>query len=55
MDLALNYAYKKISVATGINNLLNTNYFTRRADGYPGPGIIPSDGRSIYLTLGIKL
>lgn len=54
MDLALSYTYKKISVATGINNLTNNMYFSRRADGYPGPGIIPSDGRSYYITLGIK-
>lgn len=55
MDLALSYGYKWIYLATGINNLTNNMYFTRRADGYPGPGIIPSDGRSMYITLGIKL
>ena len=37
------------------NNLLDAAYFTRRATGYPGPGIIPSQGRSFYLTLGINL
>jgi len=55
MDLALGYSYKWILISTGINNLMDTSYFTRRADGYPGPGIIPSDGRSVYLTLGIKI
>jgi Fe(3+) dicitrate transport protein len=30
-------------------------YFTRRAESYPGPGIIPSDGRSFYLTAQISL
>jgi Fe(3+) dicitrate transport protein len=40
---------------TGINNLFDARYFTRRADGYPGPGIIPSDGRSWYCTLGVRL
>jgi Fe(3+) dicitrate transport protein len=55
MDLAFSYRYKWMSVATGINNLTDNRYFTRRADGYPGPGIIPSDGRSFYVTLGIKL
>jgi Fe(3+) dicitrate transport protein len=55
MDLSLSYSYKRFSIATGINNLANNMYFTRRADGYPGPGIIPSDGRSFYLSLGIKL
>lgn len=55
MDLSLAYTYKWASLSVGANNLLDSYYFTRRADGYPGPGIIPSDGRSIYLTLGIKL
>jgi Fe(3+) dicitrate transport protein len=55
MDLSLGYTYKWISLSTGINNLLDDYYFTRRADGYPGPGIIPADGRSFYVTLGIKL
>ena len=55
MDFSLSYIYKRFSVSSGINNLLNTYYFTRRADAYPGPGIIPSDGRSVYFTLGIKL
>jgi Fe(3+) dicitrate transport protein len=54
-DLALSYTYKRLIVSSGINNLNNNMYFTRRADGYPGPGIIPSDGRSYYLTVGIKI
>ncbi len=55
MDLSASYRFKKIVVETGINNLANKSYFTRRASGYPGPGIIPSDPRNYYLTLGIKL
>jgi Fe(3+) dicitrate transport protein len=55
MDLSASYTYKWFSLSTGVNNLLNTSYFTRRADGYPGPGIIPADGRSFYVTLGIKI
>jgi Fe(3+) dicitrate transport protein len=35
-----------------VNNLADKHYFTRRTDEYPGPGIIPSPGRSVYLTLG---
>jgi Fe(3+) dicitrate transport protein len=50
-DLSLSYNLKAFSIETGINNALNKNYFTRRATGYPGPGIIPSEGRSFYLTL----
>ena len=46
---------KKIKIETGINNLTNTYYFTRRATGYPGPGIIPSPPRNTYITLQIRL
>ena len=46
---------KKIKLETGVNNILNEYYFTRRATGYPGPGIIPSEPRSYYLTIQVKL
>lgn len=54
-DLSMVYALNKISIEAGVNNLLNNKYFTRRATGYPGPGIIPADGRAFYFTLGLKL
>lgn len=54
-DFSLNYSYKRFLFSGQINNLLNEMYFTRRADGYPGPGIIPSDGRSFFITVGIKI
>ena len=54
-DLSFGYTYKKFSLESGINNLFDTIYFTRRASGYPGPGIIPSTGRYFYLTLGLSL
>jgi len=50
-DLSAQFAWKKFNLSTGVNNLSNEIYFTRRATGYPGPGIIPSDGRSFYVTL----
>lgn len=45
---------KYFKIEAGANNLTNNKYFTRRAEGYPGPGIIPSDGRNFYLTLQFK-
>lgn len=54
MDLSLSYKWKNLQLETGVNNLLNASYFTRRATGYPGPGIIPSDKRSYYITLQAK-
>lgn len=55
MDVSLSYNWRYFTVFTGVNNLANTKFFTRRADGYPGPGIIPSDRRNIYCTLQFKL
>jgi Fe(3+) dicitrate transport protein len=45
----------KYILKAGINNLTNEMYFTRRAGGYPGPGIMPGEGRTIYFTFGLKL
>ena len=55
MDLSLSYQYNKWRVEGSVNNLADQMYFTRRATGYPGPGILPSDGRSYFLTLQLKL
>jgi Fe(3+) dicitrate transport protein len=54
LDVAFSYKYKKVKIESGINNLLDTSYFTRRATGYPGPGIIPSPPRNWYVTLEFK-
>lgn len=53
MDFSLKYTHKFAQLEAGINNLTNSSYFTRRATGYPGPGIIPSSGRNYYVTLGL--
>ena len=55
MDLSLSYQYKRFKIEGNINNLTNQIYYTRRATGYPGPGILPSDGRAFYLTLMVKI
>ena len=55
MDLSVKYNYKKVQLEAGINNLTNRIYFTRRAVGYPGPGIIPSMPRNFYVCLAIKI
>jgi len=52
LDLSMKYEINNsFTVETGVNNLTNQQYFTRRAISYPGPGIIPSDGISCYGTL----
>ena len=54
-DLSISYKLRNLKFESGINNLFDEIYFTRRATGYPGPGIIPSPPRNTYLTVEIKL
>jgi Fe(3+) dicitrate transport protein len=54
IDVSANYTYKKVGLIAGVNNLANSKYFTRRAEGYPGPGIIPADPLNVYATLRLK-
>jgi Fe(3+) dicitrate transport protein len=52
MDFSARYTMKKrFQFELSVNNLTNASYFTRRASGYPGPGILPSDGIGAYFTL----
>ncbi len=50
-DFSASYKWKNWKLEAGINNFTDNSYFTRRATGYPGPGIIPSDSRTFYSTL----
>lgn len=54
VDFSAEYTYKKWKLEAGVNNVLDESYFTRRATGYPGPGIIPSAPRSFYALLQFK-
>ncbi|WP_298222296.1 TonB-dependent receptor [Flavobacterium sp.] len=55
-DLSMEYRFlEKFNIRAGINNLDNTVYATRRASGYPGPGILPNDARTFFLSVGVKL
>jgi Fe(3+) dicitrate transport protein len=46
---------ERVSLRAGINNLLNERYFTRRAGGYPGPGILPAEPINGFVTVGVRL
>ncbi|MEY2596246.1 MAG: hypothetical protein RI965_1518 [Bacteroidota bacterium] len=54
-DLTFAWSMKNMHLKAGVNNLTNEFYFTRRASGYPGPGALPADGRTFFLTVGTKL
>lgn len=53
-DLTMAWNHKQYNFKAGINNLTNEFYFTRRAGGYPGPGAMPADGRTFFMTAGVK-
>lgn len=56
LDFNMTYAFKDMyQFRAGINNLTNEIYATRRAGGYPGPGILPGTPRTFYLSIGVKL
>lgn len=50
-DFSVQYSWKKLSIELNVNNLLNSVYFTRRAESYPGPGIIPGDRHGVFATV----
>jgi Fe(3+) dicitrate transport protein len=55
-DLSTEYKFlKNYNIRGGINNLFDEEYATRRAGGYPGPGILPGEGRTFYISIGAKL
>ncbi len=55
MDLTGSFRFfKHYNLRFGINNLADARYFTRRSGGYPGPGLLPSDGRTFFVSVGAK-
>jgi Fe(3+) dicitrate transport protein len=55
-DLSSEYKLlKNYNIRAGINNLFQEKYATRRAGGYPGPGILPGEGRTFYISVGAKI
>jgi Fe(3+) dicitrate transport protein len=55
-DISLVWKFKnETNLRAGVNNLFDQRYFTRRASGYPGPGILPADGRTFFISVGAKL
>lgn len=47
--------YKNVKLRLNVNNITDKQYFTKRPSFYPGPGVWPSDGRSMNISLGFKL
>lgn len=43
-----------IKIQMNVNNLFDKHYFTKRPQFYPGPGIWPSDGRTVSCSINLK-
>ena len=55
IDAKIGYTFKSFIFQVSVNNITNHKYFTQRAASYPGPGIIPSEGRTVFGSVIIKL
>ena len=55
IDISAAYRISNYEFRLGVNNLTDKKYFTMRTDEYPGPGIIPSIGRMIYVGISMNL
>jgi Fe(3+) dicitrate transport protein len=56
LDVNASYRFlPNMALRLSANNITDEQYFTKRPTFYPGPGIWPSDGRSMVLTLSVKL
>lgn len=55
LDLSTTYLLlSKYTLKAGLNNLTDEVYATRRAGGYPGPGLLPANGRTFFVSLGAR-
>lgn len=53
MDVSLSYPFmERFIFKAGVNNIRDEKYATRRTGGYPGPGILPGNGRTIFVSVG---
>ncbi len=55
LDLNASYRVRNLLFRLSVNNLTDEHYFTKRPSFYPGPGVWPSDGRSVVLTVGVRI
>jgi Fe(3+) dicitrate transport protein len=55
IDLSISYAInEQFTIKSGVNNVTNERYSTRRSGGFPGPGILPGNGRTGYISIAAK-
>ena len=55
VDISGTYRFnERFFLKGGVNNLFGEKYFTRRAGGYPGPGLMAAEPRNLFMTFGTK-
>jgi Fe(3+) dicitrate transport protein len=54
-DVSVSFTKEEYRISLGANNVFDERYATRRAGGYPGPGLLPGQGRTVYLSVGVGL
>ena len=55
VDLSASYQWsERVRLRVSVNNLTDEDYFTKRPEFYPGPGIWPSDGRGYNASLALS-
>lgn len=56
LDASVKYVVSEaLNVQFSANNVLDTQYATRRSGGYPGPGLLPGTGRNFTLSIGLRI
>lgn len=55
IDLSGSYRVNDhLTFRMSVNNLGNKEYFTKRQEFYPGPGVWPSDGRTANVSMQLR-
>lgn len=55
LDASVSWTFKPgVEITAGVRNLADARYATRRAGGYPGPGLLPGEGRTLYVTMAAR-
>ena len=55
-DASAGYTCKeRYELKVNLSDLFDDRYFTRRSGGYPGPGLLPGEARTLIVTVGMKL
>ncbi len=49
------YLLSRLRVRFNVSNVTDRQYFTKRPEFYPGPGVWPSDGRSVNCSVAFKI